>query len=313
MPIIDAYGMRGNVVFSTGERAEGNTSLVFIHGAGGSATSWQAQLDYFNRSFNCLAMELPGHGAAQGPGAQQIKSYTLWVRGALDALQVVDPFIIGHSMGGGIAMDLAMELPGHGAAQGPGAQQIKSYTLWVRGALDALQVVDPFIIGHSMGGGIAMDLALRFPALPKGLVLASTGARLRVQPGILEAIKNDFPRAVERICEFSFATDVPEEMRQSNIAQMMMNAPDVLHGDFLACDRFDVMEELGTITVPTLVICGDQDALTPVKYARYLADRIAGSRLEIIEGAGHKAMVERPEQFNKRLEVFFRSGGTGNA
>jgi pimeloyl-ACP methyl ester carboxylesterase len=261
MPIIDAYGMRGNVVFSTGERAEGNTSLVFIHGAGGSATSWQAQLDYFNRSFNCLAMELPGHGAAQGPGAQQIKSYTLWVRGALDALQVVDPFII----------------------------------------------------GHSMGGGIAMDLAMRFPALPKGLVLASTGARLRVQPGILEAIKNDFPRAVERICEFSFATDVPEEMRQSNIAQMMMNAPDVLHGDFLACDRFDVMEELGTITVPTLVICGDQDALTPVKYARYLADRIAGSRLEIIEGAGHKAMVERPEQFNKRLEVFFRSGGTGNA
>ena len=74
MPIIDAYGMRGNVVIGTGEQTEGKDSLVFIHGAGGSATSWQAQLDYFKQSFNCLVMELPGHGAAQGPGAQEIKS-----------------------------------------------------------------------------------------------------------------------------------------------------------------------------------------------------------------------------------------------
>lgn len=261
MPIIDAYGMRGNVVIGTGEQTEGQDSLVFIHGAGGSATSWQAQLDYFNQSFNCLIMELPGHGAAQGPGTQEIKSYALWVRGTLDEL---------------------------GAAS-------------------------PFIIGHSMGGAIAMDLAIRFPTLPKGLVLASTGARLRVDPGILEGIKNDFPQAVERICEFSFATDVPEELRQSNIDQTMKNSPDVLFGDFLACDRFDVMEEVGAITAPTLVICGDQDALTPVKYARYLADRIAGSRLEIIEGAGHKVMVECPEQFNKKVEAFFRSGGTEDA
>jgi len=261
MPIIDAYGMRGNVVIGTGEQTEAKDSLVFIHGAGGSATSWQAQLDYFNRSFNCLVMELPGHGAAQGPGAREIKSYALWIRGALDELRVANPFII----------------------------------------------------GHSMGGGIAMDLAMRFPALPKGLVLASTGARLRVQPGILEEIKNAFPQAVERICEFSLATDVPEELRQSNIDQMMKNSPDVLHGDFLACDRFDVMEEVEMITVPTLVICGDQDVLTPVKYARYLADRIAGSRLEVIGGAGHKVMAECPEQFNKRLEAFFLSGGTADA
>jgi pimeloyl-ACP methyl ester carboxylesterase len=261
MPIIDAYGMRGNVVIGTGEQAEGKDSLVFIHGAGGSVTSWQAQLEYFNRSFNCLVMELPGHGVAQGPGAQEIKSYALWIRGALDELRVANPFII----------------------------------------------------GHSMGGAIAMDLAMRFPALLKGLVLVGTGARLRVDPGILEGIKNAFPQTVERICEFSFAKDVPEEMRQMAIDQMMKNSPDVLFGDFLACNQFDLMEEVGAITAPTLVICGDQDALTPIKYARYLADRIAGSRLEIIEGAGHEVMVERPEQFNKQVEVFIRSVGTADA
>jgi len=261
MPIIDAYGMRGNVVFGTAERTEGKDSLVFIHGAGGSATSWQAQLDYFSRTFNCFVMELPGHGAAQGQGAQEVKSYALWVRGALDELQVASPFII----------------------------------------------------GHSMGGAITMDLAMRFPALPKGLVLAGTGARLRVHPDILGGIKKAFPQAVERICEFSLAKDVPEEMRQSVVAQMMKNTPDVLLGDFSACDRFDMMEEVGAITVPTLVICGDQDALAPVKYSRYLADTIAGSRLEIVEGAGHLVMVERPQAFNERLEAFFRSVGTGDA
>jgi len=261
MPIIDAYGMRGNVVFGTAERAEGKDSLVFIHGAGGSSTSWQAQRGCFSRAFNCFVMELPGHGAAQGQGAQEVKSYALWVRGALDELRVASPFII----------------------------------------------------GHSMGGAITMDLALRFPVLPKGLVLASTGARLRVHPDILDGIKKDFPQAVELICELSLAKDVPEEMRQSVVAQMMKNSPDVLLGDFSACDRFDVMEEVGAITVPTLVICGDQDALAPVKYSRYLADRIAGARLEIVEGAGHKVMLERSEQFNNKLETFFRSVGTGDA
>lgn len=261
MPIIDAYGMRGNVVFGRGEREEGQDSLVFIHGAGGSSTTWQPQLDYFSRAFNCFVMELPGHGAAQGPGAQEVKSYALWIRGVLDELQVVSPFII----------------------------------------------------GHSMGGAITMDLAMRFPALPKGLVLAGTGARLRVHPDILDGIKKVFPQTVERICGFSLAKDVSEEMRQSVVAQMMKNAPDVLHGDFSACDRFDVMEEVGAIKKPTLVICGDQDALAPVKYSRYLADAIAGSRLEIVEGAGHKVMLERPEEFNKELEAFFRSVGTGDA
>jgi len=261
MPIIDAYGMKGNVVFGTGERAEGKDSLVFIHGAGGSSTTWQAQLDYFSRAFNCFVMELPGHGAAQSPGAQEVKSYALWIRGALDELQVVSPFII----------------------------------------------------GHSMGGAITMDLAMRFPALPKGLVLAGTGARLRVHPDILDGIKKAFPQTVKRICGFSLAKDVSEEQRQSVVAQMMKNSPDVLLGDFLACDRFDVMEEVGAITVPTLVICGDQDALAPVKYSRYLADRIAGSRLEVVEGTGHLVMVERSEQFNKQVEAFFRSGGTADA
>jgi pimeloyl-ACP methyl ester carboxylesterase len=261
MPIIDAYGMRGNVVFGREERAEGKDSLVFIHGAGGNWTSWHLQRDYFGRDFNCFIMELPGHGAAQSQGAQEVKSYALWIRGALEELEITDPFVI----------------------------------------------------GHSMGGAIAMDLALRFPAFPKGLILVGTGARLRVLPRILDEIKDDFPRTVEFIGELSFAKDAPEEMVRVAIAEMLKNSADVLYGDFTACDRFDIMEEVGGINPPALIICGDQDACTPIKYSRYLAERINGSRLEVIEGAGHMVMLERPEQFNKKVETFLYSVGTADA
>jgi pimeloyl-ACP methyl ester carboxylesterase len=261
MSIIDAYGMRGNVVFGREERAEGKDSLVFIHGAGGNWTSWYLQRDYFSRDFNCFIMELPGHGAAQSQGAHEVKSYALWIMGALEELEVSNPFVI----------------------------------------------------GHSMGGAVAMDLALRFPALPKGLVLVGTGAKLRVLPRILDEIKDDFAQAVEFICALTFAKDVPEEMLNVAIAEMLKNSPDVLYGDFSACERFDIMEEVGNIINPTLIICGDQDALTPIKYSRYLVERINGSRLEVIEGAGHMVMLERPKQFNKKVEAFVRSVGAADA
>jgi pimeloyl-ACP methyl ester carboxylesterase len=181
------------------------------------------------------------------------------------------------------------------------------------GALEELEVSNPVVIGHSMGGAVTMDLALRFPAFPKGLILVGTGAKLRVLPHILDEIKENFVHAVESVCQIIFAKGVPKEMLQVATAEMLKTSPDVLHGDFSACDRFDIMEEVGNINNPTLIICGDQDALTPIKYSRYLAERISGSRLEVIEGTGHMVMLERPEQFNKKVETFVHSIGVADA
>jgi pimeloyl-ACP methyl ester carboxylesterase len=261
MPVVDACGMRGNVVLGRGERVPGRLDIVFIHGAGGDWSSWYLQRDYFSPAFNLFFMELPGHGAARGTGAREIKDYALWVKDALDQLQVISPLVI----------------------------------------------------GHSMGGAITMDLALRFPDLPQGLVLVSTGARLRVLPDILDAITKDFQQAVALICKLSFAPDVPPEMLQAAVKEMLKNDPDCLFGDFSACQRFDVMEEVGAITVPTLVICGHRDVLTPIKYSRYLADKIAGSALEVVVGAGHLVMMERPEEFNKKVVGFLNSVGEKDA
>jgi len=260
MPIIEAFGMRGNVVLGKGEREKEKDTLVFIHGAGGNYTAWYPQKDHFSRDFNVVIIELPGHGAARGEGADKIRRYALWIKGSLDELEIEKPFLI----------------------------------------------------GHSMGGAITMDLALRFPAIPRGLVLVGTGARLRVDPRILNGIGEDFQKTVEFICELAFSKNASQEMVRVAIEEMKKNQPDILHGDFTACDLFDIMEDIRGIKNPTLVICGDQDVLTPVTYSRYLAEKIPGAQLIIIEGAGHMIMLEKPEEFNKKLELFFRSIDRGD-
>jgi pimeloyl-ACP methyl ester carboxylesterase len=261
MPIIDAHGIRGNVVLGREKRVPGRLDCVFVHGAGGDWSYWHQQRNYFSSAYNLFFMELPGHGGARGETTQDIQ----------------------------------------GCAR------------WIKAALAELKVVKPVVIGHSMGGAITMELALRNPDLPRALVLVSTGARLRVLPDILGSITKDFRQAVAMICKLSFAPDVPHEMLKTAVQEMLKNDPKVLFGDFTACQRFDFMEEVQAIMVPTLVVCGDQDLLTPIKYSHYLADKIDGSSLVIIEGAGHLPMMERPQEFNKAVEAFLNSLGSKDA
>jgi len=82
--------------------------------------------------------------------------------------------------------------------------------------------------------------------------------------------------------------------------------PDVLFGDFTACDQFDVMDQLEKIGAPTLVIVGSDDQLTPVKYAHFLAEHIAIASQLTVEGAGHMVMLERPSEVAKATQEFLK-------
>jgi pimeloyl-ACP methyl ester carboxylesterase len=75
-------------------------------------------------------------------------------------------------------------------------------------------------------------------------------------------------------------------------------------GDLIACDRFDVMERLEKIDVPTLVIAGAADQLTPPKYAHYITKHISNARLTLLEGAGHMVMLEQPEKVAQAVQDF---------
>jgi pimeloyl-ACP methyl ester carboxylesterase len=202
------------------------------------------------------------------------------------------------------AHPIIIELPGHGKSGGSGEDDIGRYAEHVHSFMRALNLPKIFLVGHSMGGAIVQTLALRYPALVKGIVLVGTGARLRVLPAFLEGVRKNFKETVLLMTRYAFSRKAPQEFIERAIDQLMQVAPEILHGDFLACDRFDIMKEAEKIQVPTLIICGDEDEMTPVKYSQYLHDRIKGSRLEVLPEAGHMVMMESAEAFNERIKAF---------
>ena len=161
-----------------------------------------------------------------------------------------------------------------------------------------------------MGGAIAMTLALDFDCVA-GLVLVGTGARLRVAPAILDGIRDDFAGSVELVTRFAWSPEAPPRLTELGRQALLETGPDVLWGDFTACDRFDVMERLGEIEVPTLVITGTADRLTPVKYARFLTESVAGACLVTVDGAGHMVMLEQPVEVEKAVREFLENVKSG--
>jgi pimeloyl-ACP methyl ester carboxylesterase len=198
----------------------------------------------------------------------------------------------------------ALDLPGHGRSAGEGRDTIAGYSDWLETFLDAAGLEQTVLVGHSMGGAIALDVALRFPARLTGLGLVATGARLRVAPAILDGLRQHPEAAVRLICDAAFGPEAPPEMARLGRRQMAAIPPDVLHDDFLACDAFDVLGHLAGIRAPTLVLCGTQDYLTPLKYSTYLRDQIPGATLHLVEGAGHMVMVEQPLKVSQALSNF---------
>ncbi len=188
-----------------------------------------------------------------------------------------------HGAGGqnGLWMDAARrlenvgvyvpDLPGHGQSDGTPFDSIPAYAKWVIEFADAVGLERFVPVGHSMGGGVALQLALDYPERVEGLILAASGARLRVHPDLLAQLRDTDP---------------------------------VMYTGMLACDRFDVMPRLGEVHVPTLVINGTADDRTPLKYATFLCDRIAGAEMVVVEGAGHDVMLERPAEVAAAIQTF---------
>lgn len=199
---------------------------------------------------------------------------------------------------------IIIELPGHGVSGGEGEEKIERYADHVHFFLRALGLSKVFLVGHSMGGAIVQSLALTHPEISKGIVLVGTGAKLRVFPSVLDGIKSDFEETVRKIVQFAYSRKTSSELIERGIEQLMQCRPEVLYGDFLACDRFDIMNEVGKIDLPTLILCGEEDEMTPVKYAQFLHSRIKDSKLEVLPNAGHMVMMESPETFDEKVREF---------
>ena len=188
-----------------------------------------------------------------------------------------------------------LDLPGHGRSDPPGCQQIDDYARQVLAMLTKLEIIHYVIAGHSMGGAIAQAIGRQQPPGLAGLVLLGTSARLPVSPTILENARTNPDKAIDLIIRHAWSAQVPDVVRQQARQQLAAVDPAVLHGDFLACQQFDMTAELAQIPAPALVISGSADRMTPAKYGRALAAGLPNGRYHEIDGAGHYLMVEQPD------------------
>src|SRR4030043_1249060 len=252
MPIIRVNAKQISYWIGKSGLSEGREVVLFIHGAGGGQYTWSYQKAFFEKRFNLIIIELPGHGASEGEGEEEIGRY---------------------------------------------AEHVYFF-------LKALALSNVFLVGHSMGGAIVQTLALTHPEAIKGIILVGTGAKLKVLPMILDGVKADFEETVREITQFSHSRKTPLVFIERGIADMLQCRPEVLYGDFAACDRFDVMKEVEKIDLPTLILCGEDDELTPIKYSQFLHSRIKGSKLEVLPNAGHMMMMESSVAFNEKVREF---------
>ncbi|MFQ6033585.1 MAG: alpha/beta fold hydrolase [Candidatus Bipolaricaulia bacterium] len=206
----------------------------------------------------------------------------------------------------------ALALNGHGRSAFREGEGLETYTQDVLAVLERLSP-DTFLVGHSLGGAVVLNVALRYPQMISGIGLIGTGARLRVLPEILELVERDFRAAIDLILSWAFAKSPQPELLTKAKEQMQKNGQRALLRDLLTCDSFDVLRELEQIGAPALIVCGREDRLTPVKYAEYLRDHIPDATLKVIEGAGHMVMLERPEELNRAIEDFLNTGGDKEA
>jgi pimeloyl-ACP methyl ester carboxylesterase len=203
---------------------------------------------------------------------------------------------------------IAVNLPGHGLSGGNGEKDVRRYGEWIRKLLGVLALKDVILIGHSLGAAVTLQFAIIHPQAVMGIVCIGGGMKMPVNSLFLDFLKTNptqLPEEItELICKFSLAKENRSKYSIPLQKSIALSSVDVLYGDLTACNELDLTQEVNKINAPALIICGAEDKMTPPDLSRQLAAGINGATLDIIEGAGHMVMIEKPVEFNNALEKF---------
>lgn len=178
--------------------------------------------------------------------------------------------------------------------------------------LDHLDIEDAFLVAQSMGGLSCLGFALAYPQRTRGLVLAGTTGGIG-EPSVVEKLRqrNTPPDVMQRAVAPGFADREPAKAflyRQINI----MNPPRDLEPNGFTSGEGPKAPELAQMKVPTLFIAGSDDVVQPASVLELAHKLIPGSRMEIVDNAGHSTYFERPDIFNKLVLDFFAQMQAGS-
>lgn len=210
---------------------------------------------------------------------------------------------------------IAPDLPGFGDSESTAEATLDAWADWSVALLDALAIEQAVVGGLSMGGYLAFAIWRRHPTRVRGLILADTKAGADTLEG------QEKRRAMQALAATSGAAAIAEAMMPGMVGKttrasrpqavafldaMLRRQPvGAIHDALDALrTRPDSTPTLAAIAVPTLIVCGDEDTLTPVKESDAMHAAIADSQLAIIPGAGHASCVEQPAPFNALLAGF---------
>jgi len=232
--------------------------LILLHGAGGNYLSWPAQ---FRRlpGFRVITPDLPGHGRSSGCGCQSIESYS----------RQIDQFI----------------------------QELKIFRF--------------FVVGHSMGGAIAMHLAAEHPDQVVGLGLTACADRFELSAQFLETLTDGerFGEALQLFEKLSFSSSTPKAFRQKVMLPLKAVRPSLFLGDVIATSQFDFSKQIKRIHCPTWIACGKEDQLALPERVKYIAEKIPNSHLTLVPDCGHMLVIEKPDYLARELKMFLESVG----
>lgn len=240
------------IIYYMSNRKKDKITLLLIHGAGGHSKLFLRQMQYFKNKFNIIALDLPGHGRSKWQNVPSVKDFTGSVISVLE-----------H-------------------------ENISSF----------------IATGHSMGGGVALELFKRIPEMFSGIVLISTGAVLPVSEMIFNLMENDFDSFCSFLLECSYSKKVPEIMKEFSLRELQLQGSSVVKNDFKICSCFDYRDVLSSISMPALIIANNEDKMVPVNISRELSDSIKGSRFISYSAGGHMPHLEEHERLNEDIFNF---------
>ena len=250
--------------------------LLLVHGMGAGYENWREVIGPLAHNYTVVAPDLPGHGAsAPSSGDYSVGALAVGLRDLLLALGHERATLVGHSLGGGIAMQLAYQFPA---------------------------LAERLVLVSSGGLGPEVSLVLRAAALPGSELWITASARTAnwlgpaVGRGLAAVRFQPSPATVDVARGYASLSDPGRRAAFLATLRSVIN---------MGGQRIDASDRLYlTAGMPTLIVWGEHDSIIPVSHGERAHAAILGSRLEIFDGVGHIPQLEAPERFVAVLERF---------